>query len=271
MKKTLTILTALVFMFAFSGLAVASVDSIYEVAVVSVKGDVSVDTNAEGVWIRPWVGMKLMEKALIKTGDDSTVDIVFDSEGLNVVRIKPNTMTTIKKAVLELPDGAVLANFANLKPGSTFTVKTPTAACAIRGSVMGVDVSGGKTTAMAFQGNVYVQPFDDTGNPQGGENTIPEGNKKTVDQDGNMGDTEGLDDSDEGFNDLDGGSDLGTEGTGGADDVDDELDTKDINDIRVGVTDSDDNSQISPTDEGEGEGLGDDAGPGNGQIVGLDD
>ncbi len=252
MKKLLVFLFSFLLLVSAPFISFASVDSIYEVAIVSIKGDVQVDTNGDGIWIKPWIGMKLMESAVIKTGDNSTMDIVFDAEGLNVVRVKANTLTTIKNALMELSGGEVLARFANLKPGSSFTVKTPTAACAIRGSVMGVGFNNGITTGMAFQGNLYIQPLDSNGNPIGGENTLPEGNKTDVDGDGNMGDPEGLDDQDnEEFNNFqnDTGGGSGSGDTGGElDDTDPELDTKDVNDI-LNVEDSDDSTQISPTDE----------------------
>jgi hypothetical protein len=237
MKRILVLCMAMFFVFSFAVLSFASVDSIYEVAVVGMSGDVQVDTNGDGIWIRPWVGMKLMEKALIKTGDNSTTDIVFDAEGLNVVRIKPNTLTTVKKALLELSEGEMFANFANLTPGSSFTIKTPTAACSIRGSFMGVSFRNGITTAMSRRGDLYVQGLDANGNPKGSPKTIPEGKKTNVDGGGNVGDTEDLDDSDtEEFDDVEnetsgGGTGTGT-GVGELDDVTDQVDTKDIDEIK---------------------------------------
>ncbi|MFA6637183.1 MAG: hypothetical protein WCV56_08825, partial [Candidatus Omnitrophota bacterium] len=127
MRRSFLCLMVVVLVFSFSSSSLASVDAIYEVAIVNMKGDVQADTNGDGIWIRPWVGMKLMEKAIIKTGRNSNVDIVFDSEGLNLVRVRENSITTVGKALLDLPNGSVFAKFANLKPGSSFTVKTPTA------------------------------------------------------------------------------------------------------------------------------------------------
>ncbi len=251
MKKILTIFAAVVFAFSFACSSYSSVDSIYEVAVVSVKGDVQVDTNGDGTWIRPWIGMKLMVDALVKTGEDSTVDIVFDAEGMNLARIKANSLTTVKKALLELPEGTVFASFANLKPGSSFTVKTPTAACAIRGSAMGVEVRGGVTTGLAFQGNLYVQPLDSAGNPVGPVNTVPEGNKTNVGAGGNMGGTESLSGNDmNAFGEFQSGGTDGTGLGGEPDDVDGEVDAKDLDEIKVDVKDEDDSKVISPTGEG---------------------
>ena len=252
MKRIFAVIVLTFLTFSLAGASYASVDSIYEVAVVNMKGDVNVDTNGDGTWIKPWIGMKLMESALIKTGDDSTMDIVFDAEGLNVARIKANSLTTVKTAMLELTNGKVLADFANLKPGSSFTIKTPTAACAIRGSSMGVGFQDGITTAMSFRGNLYVQGLGPNGNPQGEEETVPEGEKTDVDGNGNVGDNENLDDSDnEEFDEFqnDMGSQDGDEGEGELEDVPENVDTKDLDDVRVDTQDTDDSSQISSTDE----------------------
>jgi hypothetical protein len=229
MRRSFLSLMAVVFIFSFASSSLASVDSIYEVAIVNMKGDVQVDTNGDGTWIRPWVGMKLMEKAIIKTGSNSNVDIVFDVEGLNLVRVRENSITTVGKALLDLPDGSVFAKFANLQPGSSFTVKTPTAACAIRGSVMIVGVSDVGTEVMAFDGPIFVV------DASGVERTIPEGFKASVGPGGVLGEIEPLAAADWAeHNEAESGTGGGTgEGTGGSgDDEDGEVDTKDLDEVR---------------------------------------
>lgn len=180
MKRGL--LFSLVFIFILGAFSIshASVDTIYEVAVIDIKGDVKVDIKGSGEWVTPWIGMKLMKNAVIKTGPGSKVDIVFDAEGLNVVEIDENTQVTVDKSLLNLTKGSVLANFPNLTGGSTFTVKTPTAACAIRGSGMGVDFIQGMTIVSAYEDKVYVQGLDANGNKVGKEVIIPEGWKTQV-------------------------------------------------------------------------------------------
>lgn len=182
MRKIITFVfcVALTLAFGFSFNAEASVDSIYEVAVVDMKGDVQVDTDGSGKWLSPWIGMKLRKDAIIKTGENSNVDVVFDADGLNVLRIKANTETTIKNASVELANGSVMAAFANIAKGSTFQVKTPTACCGIRGSGMGVDFIDNMTVVSAYEHSVYVQGVDSNGNPVGQEVVIPENWKTQV-------------------------------------------------------------------------------------------
>ena len=235
MKKSFVFFVAAVFVFSFAGLSESSVDSIYEVAIVSISGDVQVDTNGDGTWIRPWVGLRLMEDALIRTGPRSAVDIVFDAEGLNVVRVQENSFTTVKTALLDLPEGKVLVNFANLRPGSTFTVRTPTAACSIRGSGMTVMVDpDGVTTVVMVMDNGYIQPLDADGSPVGDPFTLPQGNKVMVLQGGVAGDMEGYDSGDAAdFDDF--VAELGALPPGipdAVEDTSDIVDTKDLDDAR---------------------------------------
>lgn len=192
MKKFLVSGLVALFVLSFAGLSFASVDSVYEVAIVNMRGDVQVDVRGDGNWTRPWIGMKLMQDAMIKTAAGSMAEVVFDSEGLNVLKISENTEIAVDRSMVHLLEGSVLASFANLKGGSTFTVKTPTAACAIRGSGMGVNFIGGMTVVMAFQDRVYVQGLDSAGNAVGAEVTIPEGWKSQVEQGGNITPPEGL-------------------------------------------------------------------------------
>ena len=163
----------------------ASAGEDYEAAVIRSGGNVTVDAAAAGNWQDPYVGMKLRTDSVIRTGDGAFLEIVFDAEGLNVLRIKENSQITVKQAQVELSKGSVVANFPNLTPGTTFSVKTPTAVCGIRGSAMGVDFLSGMTVVSAFEDKVYVRGIDPSGNIIEKEVIIPEGWKTQVLGDGN--------------------------------------------------------------------------------------
>jgi hypothetical protein len=165
--------------------AYASVDSIYEVAVVDHSGDVKVDPEANGRWVDAYVGMKLKEGAVIRTGAAAYVDVVYDKEGLNLLRINESSNTAINISSVKLNEGTVFAKFDNLKDGNTFSVKTPTAVCGIRGSSMGVDFINNMTVVRAFEDSVYVQGVDSAGNVIEKEVVIPQGWKTQVLDNGN--------------------------------------------------------------------------------------
>ena len=184
MSKSLIVGIAIFFILCFAMVSYASVDVVYEVAVINFQGEVQVDPNSDGNWLKPRIGMKLKKESLIKTGTDSFIEVVFDSEGLNVLRIKQKTLITIQNARVDLKNGSVLAAFANLKEGSTFSVKTPTAVCGIRGSGMGVDYIDNMTIVSAYEHSVYVQGLDANGSSVGQEIVIPEGWKVRVLQHG---------------------------------------------------------------------------------------
>jgi hypothetical protein len=186
MKKLLFI-AVMVLCMALSGAAIsfASAGEGYEAAVIRSGGSVSVDAAATGNWKDPYVGMKLKTDSVIKTDAGAFLEIVFDAEGLNVLRIKENTQITVKRAQVELAKGSVVANFPNLAPGTSFSVRTPTAVCGIRGSAMGVDFLNDMTVVMAFEDKVYVKGIDASGNIIEKEVVIPEGWKTQVLQNGN--------------------------------------------------------------------------------------
>ncbi|MFH1665225.1 MAG: hypothetical protein ABIA77_03660, partial [Candidatus Omnitrophota bacterium] len=82
--KKLFVLTTLFFI-GFAAISYASIDKIYEAAVINFKGAVKVDMNADGNRVSPYTGMKLRKDAVIETGPASSIEIVFDADGLNVV------------------------------------------------------------------------------------------------------------------------------------------------------------------------------------------
>jgi len=186
MRKYLIVM--LVVTFCFSGVisGFAGTNKGYEAAVILVSGYVEVDIDDNNDWENPYVGMKLKKGTILKTGSDGYAELVFDSEGLNMLQIKENSKITVDKSMVKLAGGSVLAIFDNLKSGSTFSVKTPNAVCGIRGSMMGVEYIKGLTVTRAFEHKVYVQGVDDKGAAVGKEIIIPEGWKTKVFQQGDI-------------------------------------------------------------------------------------
>ncbi|MFC1570822.1 FecR domain-containing protein [Candidatus Omnitrophota bacterium] len=184
MKKILILTMVLGLVLGIVGISHASVDNIYEAAVVNISGDVKVDTKADGTWITPWVGMKLQKGAIVKTGEGASADLVFDAEGLNLLSMEENATLIVGKDEVELPIGVVSGKFDNLTANSTFVVKTPTAACAIRGTTFRISFSaGGYSGTLQVElvnGKMTVQRVDANGNLTGSKVEIPAGTSTSV-------------------------------------------------------------------------------------------
>jgi hypothetical protein len=187
MKKTLLFGLVLLVAVSLAGASHASVDNIYEAAIVNMSGNVSVDIKGDGTWITPWIGMKLMKDAVIKTGSNSSVQIVFDAEGLNMLQLNESTNVTVGESMAQLAGGTVTGDFGNITPGSSFMVKTPTAACAIRGTVFRITLTSGREMRVELvNGSMTVQALDAAGNPVGDVVTVPESYQVNVGSDGKV-------------------------------------------------------------------------------------
>jgi hypothetical protein len=238
MKKILCTLSVLLFVAALAGSAFASVDARYEAAVVDMNGDVMVDPEADGTWFEPWTGMKLKEGAVLKTGEGAGAQIVFDEDGLNVLSMDENSQIIIHKSMVDMPEGAAVADFANLSEGSSFIVKTPHAACGIRGSRMVVIYRDDEFLVKALEDDLYVWKLDANGNPVGEPRILPEGRKTYVGPNGELIDIEDITDEDvEDADDIEDEDDMGEEGELAGETEEPEVDPKDL----------DEEKEISPS------------------------
>ena len=117
----------------------------------------------------------------IRTMVDSRVDVSFDKKLDNVMRVVEKSRATLssQQEVL-MPKGMILAKLDNLKAGTTFSLRTPSAVCGVRGSALGVATDGSSTDAYAYEDNTYVTGLDEAGNPVGNELVLPEGMETSV-------------------------------------------------------------------------------------------
>jgi len=131
-----------------------------------VDGHVEVQRSGRGNF------MTLAQDAPVKTGDvvrsgsDGTAELKW-LDGTRV-KITPNTQLTLKKTFhnavkkadqteFQLTAGKVFIRIMKaLTPASKFTVETPTAVAAVRGTIFSVEVTGGKTQVAVFKGHVNV-------------------------------------------------------------------------------------------------------------------
>ncbi|MDX1953457.1 MAG: hypothetical protein SFY81_14870 [Verrucomicrobiota bacterium] len=103
------------------------------VKVRAVRGEAQV-YSSEGEWNRAKVNSTLQKGAILKTGENSTVDLFFADQGL-VVRVTPNTVLRLEQmdfetefepnavqAVVTVPKGQILTN-ARMKTVAQYEMK----------------------------------------------------------------------------------------------------------------------------------------------------
>lgn len=87
----------------------------------------------------------------VEVGPESYVDLAYDKDWKNVVRLEADSkvkITSIAPGKIDLLQGGVFAKLKKLPQDSTFEVKTPTAVAAVRGSVY-------RTTFLLGQTDVF--------------------------------------------------------------------------------------------------------------------
>lgn len=98
----------------------------------------------------------------LETAEKATVDIAFDAQWNNTVRVEPATRVEIASgspgpARLDLEAGGLYAKLKRLPEGSSFEVRTPTALAAVRGTEYRTRFTEGRTDVYNFSdSSVYV-------------------------------------------------------------------------------------------------------------------
>jgi hypothetical protein len=154
----------------------------------------------------------------IQTGNNGKVAIVFDNG--NALYLKPNTNVKIEKLIsdpvtqeyenlFEAKSGKLKARIERLSGKSKFEVRTPTAVCGARGTIMFVGVAADGATESFFEGGRGFVTSLDTNETQ----FVDAGEKSGVTSDGNVTDPTPVSEGDQmGFDEgFDPGT--GTEGS----------------------------------------------------------
>ena len=148
-----------------------------------IEGDVTIFSSDIKKWQKGASGMMLKKGDRIKTGADSSCDLLFDGKTENVVGILENSEIVLilgKNEKVEIIDAHLFARLSDIPAGSTFEIKTPIAACGARGT--GFSVKGDKSTmeATAYENDIFLR------NKSGQESNISEGFARTMDQAGQI-------------------------------------------------------------------------------------
>lgn len=151
----------------FVGYSLYAKELTREARIILVKGDVKVRKAEKTVWIEAKVDMVLSAGDTMKTGKTSALELSFDKEHKNVIRLEENSTAILRDQMLrqiELPEGRIRSVVKSLKKGSSFEIRTPTVVAGARGS--GWDVEAGPKTdnVKALEDEIFVQSFNEEGN-----------------------------------------------------------------------------------------------------------
>ena len=101
-----------------------------------------------------------------KTGAGAAVEISFDNENKNLVRLEEGSTMVLRGKMLkqiELPQGRIRSLVKNLKKETSFEIKTPTIIAGARGSGWDVSTSPKRDDVKAFEDEIFVQAYDQDG------------------------------------------------------------------------------------------------------------
>lgn len=134
--------------------------------IIKASGTAKVKTAASGEWVDAKEGMKVKVGDVIKTDAGSTVELAVGVGLSNVINIFPGSQLVISKfdpGVVNLEEGRVFSLIKDLKKGSTFEVRTPTAVSGARGTGWGAHLKDNVTEVQGFEHTAYVAGLNDKG------------------------------------------------------------------------------------------------------------
>lgn len=150
--------------FNFSSLPAKELER--EAKVIFVKGDANFLKAGKTGWITAKEGMLLADGDTIKTGKGAAIELSFDKENKNIVRLEENSTAILRGKMLkqiELPQGRIRSLIKSLRKESSFEIKTPTVIAGARGSGWDVDSSEKRDNVKAFEDEIFVKSYDQQG------------------------------------------------------------------------------------------------------------
>lgn len=188
------------------------------------SGEVKVTPKGKTEAHRPKTGEVVLAGDKIQTGKDGIAVIVFDNG--NAISLKPETEIEIIKLISDPKTGEyenlfqsrmgkIKARIENLKGKSKFEVRTPTAVCGARGTIMYLNITPLQTTSFFEGGRGFMTQ------PGTGETSFVEsGETITADAEGNLSDPQNVSEGermgfDEGWEPQGGEGGSSEGGTGG--------------------------------------------------------
>jgi len=167
--KRFYIITAITAVFAVISVlpfAFAAKEAEKTAKVTFVQGDVKVQKSGATAWDTAKAGLVLADGDTIKTAKASAVEISFDKNNKNMVRLEEESTAILRGKSLnriELPVGRIRSLVKSLKKESSFDIKTPTVVAGARGSGWDVIASDKRDNVKAFEDEIFVQSYDQQG------------------------------------------------------------------------------------------------------------
>jgi hypothetical protein len=151
-------------------LAIASVQAVEmgKAVVRHVKGSAEYSEGG-GSWAALKAGMTLKAGAVVKTGNDSSVDLFLDQNGplvrlaenttlgLDKLCFEPTGADTVVETQLDLKAGKIVGIVKKLAPTSKYEVKTPNGVAGIRGTEYVISATGEVEVVTGSVVVVYVK------------------------------------------------------------------------------------------------------------------
>src|SRR5262245_52921964 len=113
-----------------------------QVIVQSTTGNVEYQKSGDGSWVKTSKDAVLSESDVVRTGDDSTADLLFKGTSSTTIQLRPNSVLELSNVSepkpgqdateLDLSLGSVLVKAEKLQGDSQFHVRTPNSIVGIR-------------------------------------------------------------------------------------------------------------------------------------------
>lgn len=182
-------LLRILFAFAFflTTVSVVRAEEPFRCEVLAIKGTVKA-YSLSGNTTTVQEGDLLNEGDTVEVSDGGALDLAYDRDWRNVVRLEGGSkakIESISPAKLDLADGAIYAKLKQLPTSTSFEVSTPTAVAAVRGTEYRTLVEDGETQVFNFSpSKVFVYGVDPTGEKMTTPAVLEEGQKTEIEDAG---------------------------------------------------------------------------------------
>lgn len=172
-----------IFVLVFLSSTAIFADEEPSVEIIYVSGSAGVRKAYKTTYIKAEEGMLLQTGDEIKTAQDSSLELSFDENNENVVRIESNADVVLllkENEKIELLQGEVFSTISKLASGSSFEIRTPTAIAGARGTDWVTKVEEESTVIEAIEGDPYVKGIEKDGKPMAEETIVLTGHMTAI-------------------------------------------------------------------------------------------